>query len=453
MRCATNELKMAGLDRRCFVLGSGSAALAASAGAQPSDALNTWLLAHAAPVRTIDFADEDFSDLEPLGKAIGDARLVQLGEPSHGAGSCFAAKSRIVKYLYRRLGFDVLIWESGLYDVALAEAGMRGSDDAMTAARRGVFTLWSMAAEVKPLFEYIKASQATVRPLEMAGFDMQVTADGSTARFAEDLRDFVGALRDPALRARASASAEQALAARGRLMAGKFTSQDDLDVLAAATKELGALIADNRAALDQIRGHLDTGFMARAVENMGADAAFRGEFAKAPATTAVRESMRDAINAQNLRWLVEERYAGRKAIVWAHDVHVMKAWYDSNFRNVHLRAQPGDMKPTGVFTAEWLGSRVYTLGMTTFAGEDGFSMGGPATPVTPAPDGSLEAHLHGLGHAYAFVDFRDGGNNPLRKSQTIRLPKYDANTVADPSRVYDGIFYIDRMARATRAPS
>ena len=442
---------MAGLDRRSFVLSGASAALAGGASAQPPDALNTWLAAHVAPVRTIDFADEDFSDLAPLGDAIGDARLVQLGEPSHGAGSCFAAKARIVKYLHRRLGFDVLIWESGLYDVALAEAGMRGSDDAMTAARRGVFTLWSMSAEVKPLFDYIKTSQGTVRPLEMAGFDMQVTADGSTARFAEDLRDFVGALRDSTLRAHALSLAEQALAARGRLMAGKFASQNDLDVLTAATRDLGALIGDNPAAFDQIRGRLDTGFMAHAVANMRADAAFRAEFARTPATTAARESMRDRINAQNLRWLVEERYAGRKAMVWAHDAHVMRAWYDSNFRNVHLRAQPGDMKPTGVFTAEWLGPRAYTLGMTTFAGEDGFAMGGPATPVAPAPDGSLEGHLHGLGHAYAFVDFRAGRDNPMHKTQTLRLPKYDANTVADPSRVYDGIFYIDRMARATRA--
>ncbi len=34
----------------------------------------------------------------------------------------------------------------------------------MTAARLGVFTLWSMAAEVKPLFDYIKASQADGPP-------------------------------------------------------------------------------------------------------------------------------------------------------------------------------------------------------------------------------------------------------------------------------------------------
>jgi erythromycin esterase len=423
--------------------------LAAKAGsAQPRDTLQTWLESHVAPVRTIDATDEDFSDLEALGNAIGSARVVQLGEPSHGAGSCFAAKARIVKFLHQRHGFDVLIWESGMYDVALAEAGMRGIDDAMTAARRGVFTLWSMAAEVKPLFEYIKSSQATVRPLEMAGFDMQVTADGSTARFAEDLRAFTAALRDTTLRDRATLLAEQALTARQRLFAAKFAGQADLADLAVAVRELGGLIRGHRADFVQVRGELGTDFMAHAVQNMAADAAFRAEFAHAPATTAARESSRDALNAANLRWLLDERYAGRKAVVWAHDVHVMNAYYDSNFHNVHLKAQPGDMKPTGIFIADWLGKQVYTIGMTTFQGEDGFAMGGPATPVVPAADSSLEARLHAMGHPYAFLDLRTLGS---RESVSARLPKYDVNTVTDVGRIYGGLFYIDQMARATRA--
>lgn len=439
---------MRDLSRRVFVFSAASIALQDGLRAQPVDGLQTWLRSHAAPVRSIDFSDEDFSDLEPLGDAIGSARLVQLGEPSHGAGSCFAAKARIVKYLHLRLGFDVLIWESGLYDVALAQAGMRGTDDAMTAARRGVFTLWSMAAEVKPLFDYIKTSQATVRPLEMAGFDMQVTADGSTARFAEDLRAFTAGLRDAGLRDRATALAEQALAARSRLMAGKFAGKDDLEALTNAAKGLGALIKDNHMAFEQVRGLLGTDFMAHAISNMQADAAFRAEFAHAPVTTPARESMRDAANAANLRWLLDARYAGRKAIVWAHDVHVMNAYYNSSFRGVHLKAQPGDMKPTGTFIADWLGKDIYTIGMTTFQGEEGFSMGGPATPVAPAPDGSLEAQLHALGHPYAFVDLRGLDS---RMSVSARLPKFDTNTVTDIGRIYGGLFYIDQMARATRA--
>jgi erythromycin esterase-like protein len=328
----------------------------------PSDELQTWISGNAVTVRSIDASDDDFTDLEPLGRAIGSARVVQLGEPSHGAGSAFAAKARIAKFLHQRLGFDVLIWESGLYDVALAQAGMRSADDGVTAASRGIFTLWSAASEVRPLFEYIKASQATLRPIEMAGFDMQVTADGTRERYAQDLRAFAGALRNPVLRTQCVSLTDQAIAARERLFSSKL-------------------------------------------------------------------------------------------LVWAHNVHVMNAYYAPGFHEVHLELHPGDMKPTGVFLREWLGDKVYILGITAFQGQEGFAVGGPTNPIPPAPDGSFEARLHTLGYPYAFVDFRASQRdrqNPMRAPQTIRIPKFENNTIPDVGHVYDGIFFIDRMSPATK---
>jgi erythromycin esterase len=417
-----------------------------------ADALQALLTAKAAPVRGVDFADKDFADLEPLGSAIGDARVVQLGEPSHGAGTAFAAKARIVKFLHQRHGFDVLIWESGLYDVALAQAAMRDpATDAVVAAQKGVFTLWSEAAEVKPLFVYIKASQPSLRPLEMAGFDMQVTADGTRERFAEDLRAFVAALGDHALRDRAASLAGDAIVARQRLYAGKFATSNDLDTLAVLVRGLRTLIAARSAAFAAVHGALEISFIDRCLENMYSDAALRAEAARAPETTTARESRRDAWNAVNLRWLLAERYAGRKAVVWAHNVHVMDAYYAPGFHYVHLDPHPGDMKTTGVFQKQWLGDKVYTLGMTANVGEEGFAMGGPKSPIAPAPEGSLEARLHSTGHPFAFLDLRVLKKERLLHGISLRAPKFDINALADPGRLYDGVFFIDRMAPATHA--
>lgn len=416
--------------------------LAPAAWAQ--DPLQAWLAAHAVRIRNT--TDEDFSDLLPLAHAIGGARIVQLGEPSHGGGTAFAAKARLVKFLHQRLGFDLLIWESGLYDVGLADAGMRGGDDPVTAARRGIFSLWSQAEEVRPLFTYIKASWQGPHPLEMAGFDMQVTADGTMMRFAEDLRAFVGGLADPVLRQQASQLADQAIAARVRLVSTKFAEQADLDALTAAVKDLRVLIQIHHLEFDMIQGFIQTGFMDHCIDNMRADAQMRFEAARAP-TDAARESRRDAANAENLRWLLQQKYAGRKAIVWAHNAHVMNAYYAPDFHSVHLTAQPGDMKTTGTFMAERYGGQLYTIGMTAYAGEEGFAVGGPATPIAPAPDGSLEARLHALNTPFAFVDLR--GARPAIPS--ARIPKFEPVTLSDIGGIYDGVFFIDRMARATPA--
>ena len=60
-----------------------------------------WLNQNAIPLRSIDPNDKDFSDLEPLVKAIGNARIVQLGEQTHGDGATFLAKTRLIKFLQK----------------------------------------------------------------------------------------------------------------------------------------------------------------------------------------------------------------------------------------------------------------------------------------------------------------------------------------------------------------
>jgi len=103
-----------------------------------------------------------------------------------------------------------------------------------------------------------------------------------------------------------------------------------------------------------------------------------------------------------------------------------------------------------VYLAEWLGRDLYTLGFTAYEGEDGWK-GLGATPIAAARDGGIESELRKLGHAYAFVDLKNA-RGPLRQPQTLRVPKFDEVTVADPSRPYSGLFFIARMERAALIP-
>jgi erythromycin esterase len=88
--------------------------------AKPADvsaeARVAWLKQHVAPLRTIDPNDEDFADLEPIRQAIGDNRIVMISEQSHGDGATFYPRTRLNKILHQKCEFDVLAFESGLYD-------------------------------------------------------------------------------------------------------------------------------------------------------------------------------------------------------------------------------------------------------------------------------------------------------------------------------------------------
>jgi erythromycin esterase-like protein len=111
------------------------------------------------------------------------------------------------------------------------------------------------------------------------------------------------------------------------------------------------------------------------------------------------------------------------------------------------------MKPSGVFLAEWLKDDVYTIGMTTYQGQDGLATADAASPIAPAEDGSLESRLHRLGKLYVFLDVRSvrgSHKHPLHTPQSMRIPKYDNNTLPELTKAFDAVFYIDHMAPATR---
>jgi erythromycin esterase len=159
------------------------------------------------------------------------------------------------------------------------------------------------------------------------------------------------------------------------------------------------------------------------------------------------QNRRDACNADNLRWLIEQGYPGRKIIIWAHNAHVMNAYYEAPaWKTVRLTPAANTMKPHGVFLAEWLGRDLYTIGFTAYEGEDGWK-GLGASPIPPAREGSIEGRLRKVGHPYAFLDLRNQ-RGPIRQPQIMRVPKFDEVEIADATRPYDGVFFISRMERA-----
>ena len=90
----------------------------------------TWLRTNVLPLRTVNAADPDLSDLRPLGPAFDDIEMVLLGEATRGDGTTFEAKARMVRFLHEEKGFDLLAFECGLFDCHRAWQAIRGGRDA-----------------------------------------------------------------------------------------------------------------------------------------------------------------------------------------------------------------------------------------------------------------------------------------------------------------------------------
>jgi erythromycin esterase len=143
-----------------------------------------WTRSNQFPIASIvTSSDEDFSDLQFLKDVIGRRRLVQLGESGHGVAEFDSAKVRLIKFFHEAMGFDVIAFESSIYECYAANSAATSGLDML---QRSIFTVWA-TEEVLPLFEYIQTTQQTGHPLTLAGFDTQI----SSARGVADRPTFL----------------------------------------------------------------------------------------------------------------------------------------------------------------------------------------------------------------------------------------------------------------------
>jgi erythromycin esterase len=127
------------------------------------------------------------SDLDKFGKmsgfkeALKEVEIIALGENTHGLGDVFKVKTELVKFLHEELGFNVVLFESGFGDGALA---MEQFDSLSPTAFTRSFTsnFYYQSEEIKALITYAKTRNKT---LAVQGFDCQPKQDYLIQRMAE----------------------------------------------------------------------------------------------------------------------------------------------------------------------------------------------------------------------------------------------------------------------------
>ena len=85
-----------------------------------------WAREHAYRIKSITPVHEDiesnsFTDLDMLKPLLQDKRIVFLGESSHGVAELLA-KTRLIQFLHKEMGYNVLAFESGLSNTSLSNA-------------------------------------------------------------------------------------------------------------------------------------------------------------------------------------------------------------------------------------------------------------------------------------------------------------------------------------------
>ena len=396
-------------------------------------------------IKSIDPANVDFADLTPLKEAIGNAQVVVLGEQSHGDGAVFLAKTRMIKYLHEECGFDVLVWESGLYDCSRVHEALKGGGG-IEDFDLGVFTIWTRSAQVRPLLDYVIGTYKSDRPLEIAGYDCQITSAKSD--IGEAVEGFAATLgEDHESVGLAKAVAAETEAYMAAVRSGDGEAGKELGPTLQKAQRLAELLVAERETLVERHGERQAEFMLQVVRSLAPNLEVGISFAGgAPGPGS--GNARDRQMGENLAFLARTHYPDRKLIVWCatfHAVHEPAAIQIERDPNFYAQTVTG-----GQVAREKLGQSMYTIGFEADRGTMAPAHRPQASTLQPSPPNSVGAAFAGNDGNFMFLDLRGlPKDHMMRRPQIGRQLGYGPMTAVWPDQM-DGIFFIREMFPSTR---
>ncbi len=402
-------------------------------GAAQTDSLSTDdkiadLRERVLPLRSVDPADEDFSDLAALKQHIGDRRIVILGDATHGDGTALEAKGRLIKFLHQEMDFGVLAFESGLYDLRVTTGRAASASEHLEATTSMLARPWADSKQVRPTLRYCAETQSTNTPLRVTGIDGALHPPNDSL-FAAQLKrhlDGRGVWEDVA----EGTNFEQTLR---RQMVNPLA-------LARDTVGYNQFVSRMDSLIEPLEvGSSEDVFWALMLENV-----------KAQAETGFQRSYdpRNRQMAHSIEWLAEEEYAGEKIIVWIATSH--------GVRNLSSLEVDGEQRFEGHVSvgdrlADIFDDGIYTLGMATFGGEQGaFYWSDPVRTIEAPRANSLEALMGALPYDYSLLNFTDVPETHWLSTPQIARPMGYREMRADWTEVIDALLFIRTMEPNTR---
>lgn len=385
----------------------------------------------------LDFQVRPVDDLVDL---VGDARIVLLGEASHGTHEFYAIRSELTRRLIAERGFRAVAVEADWPAAARVNAHVQGAgDDPDAIAALGGFQrfprwMWRNHVVVE-LIEWLRDEGGGAG---FYGLDLYSLRESMTA-----VVDYLQGV-DPAAAERARSRYacfdhvdEQAY---GRATASNRMESCE-DAVVAQLRELRARAAelarrDGRPARDAYFGAEQNAKLAADAERYYR-AMFRGR--------ADSWNLRDTHMADTLDAL-HQHLEGAGIVVWAHNSHLGDA------RATSMSWERDELN-LGQLARQRHGDAVRIVGFTTHAGTvtAARDWDGPAERrvVRPSLAGSLERELHDRGISSGVLDLRRGGLRDERlqrmigviyRPETERLSHYVRARAGDQ---YDVLVHVD----------
>jgi erythromycin esterase-like protein len=173
------------------------------------DPVHDWIVKSAVRLETPE-ARRGFADMAGIKKIVGDARIVSLGEATHGTREFFQLKHRMLEYLATEMGFTIFSIEANMPEAyRLNDYVLKGEGDPAQLLKGMYFWTWN-TEEVLDMIRWMREfNQSGKGRVEFTGFDMQtptvaldiaakfLNARDSTYAESEEYKKAAAAIRAP----------------------------------------------------------------------------------------------------------------------------------------------------------------------------------------------------------------------------------------------------------------
>jgi erythromycin esterase len=282
--------------------------------------VTAWIKQQAVVLQTTE-PGHGFADLQPLKKIIADARVVGLGETSHGTREIFRMKHRLLEFLVTEMGFTVFVLESYWPDgLAVNDYVLYGKGDPAR-LMAGMYVCWD-TREVLDLIEWMRAYNANPAHREKVKFygaDIQDSRMGAelVTRYLEKVDpDFIkpeqagqvlSILGDPGVFGKIYRFSEQECMVLKNQM-NEFLLHFDREKWAYVRKSSEREWREARHLVRFLQQFVNYAVAARTSDYDAID-------------------IRDRAMAENIRWILDNEPAGTRVVYWAHNYHIALAQY------------------------------------------------------------------------------------------------------------------------------
>ena len=390
---------------------------------------NTYTLNSVSPT------DENFSDLDFLKDKLKDKKIILIGESSHGDGTTFEAKTRLIEFLHENLDYNILAFEGAtIFDLYFAGSVIKRGKTPEIAQKQllnGLYKNWSASKEFQNLANYIGQN---IDSLTLVGIDNNFAMTGYAHYFPNFLNQSFNISSSTEIDFQNFLTQHNLLLTKSYQLTNDSTFQfehfiNDINVIKKIVNESSK---GSPEAKDYLTHELDN--LASYVNGV-----------KMGMTENV--PFRDKKMTENLSWLIDKYYPNEKVIIWTANLHAAKnlnqAIYeagDDRYQNLTTLAQH--------LSNKYGEDKVYSIACTSSEGNTNSDTGNVVPISLPETSWDYNFAKEFKGD-YAFIDFSqirktEYGNSEFESTVLGYKPH-----LGKWYNIFDGILFIREMKPST----